>query len=83
MICDCACHDTRGHRINRRATLGMLVTNLHQRIPELEKLARKTPPKTLLSEVRKVEAAKLCLPQLRTELETLEKELNTLKASAE
>lgn len=75
MTCSCACHDTPGHRINRRAWIMAQIVALRARIPEVEKHARKTPAKTLVTECRKVETAKLYLPKLREELATFEAEL--------
>ena len=52
---------TRGEVINRAAYLGSQIVQLKARIPELEKLARKTPPKTLLAERARVQQARLSL----------------------
>ncbi len=65
---------TLGHRINARATLGARMVVLRALVPELEKTARKTPPKTLHAEVRRVEAARRALPAALAALELAEEQ---------
>jgi hypothetical protein len=68
----CDCEMTRGDYINRRASTGAQIVTLRARIPELEKLARKTPPKTLLTEWVKVRVAKVQLAKAQADLALLE-----------
>lgn len=70
---------TLGEIINQRAYAGSQLVALRERLPDLEKLARKTPPRTLVAEKARVEAAKLALPAARLELETLEKNYGMLR----
>lgn len=79
MICTCPCHTFSGHLINRRASLGARLVALRERLPEIEKLARRTPPKTLLAEWSKVQVAKLAAPALRAELAALEEEYREVR----
>lgn len=81
MTCTCACHDTPGHRINRRARIGARLVELLRQINETEKRARKTPPKTLTAERAKVEEAKAMLPRLVAERDALNAELAGLNES--
>lgn len=83
MTCTCECHNTIGHRINRGATLRARLVELDLRIPEVEKTARRTPPKTLTTEWIRVENAKRSLPRMRKERENLLDELASMKESAE
>lgn len=69
----------KGVLINRRATLGARVVYLRERIPALEKAARKTPPKTLKAEKEKVEVAKVELEKAKEDLVRSEKEWEELK----
>lgn len=69
---------SRGHKLNRWASLGMQIVNLKELIPKLEKQARKTPPRNLLAEKAKVEKAKEQLLKLRPQLEAAEVERVTL-----
>lgn len=62
------------HPTNTRARLGAEIVQLRERITELEKLARKTPPKTLLVEVERVKRAKAELERVRERLESAEYE---------
>lgn len=78
-MCTCNCPPTRGEIINRRAATGAEVVALRARIPELEKQARKTPPKTLVAERAKVEAAKEALMVARARLAVLEVQWDHLK----
>lgn len=82
MTCTCDCHDTSGHRINRRARIGARLVELRAQIPEVEKQARRTPPKTLVAEKQKVERAKALLPYLVIEHDALTAELAGLFTSA-
>lgn len=59
----------RGTVINRWAYCGAQIVSLQERIPELEKQARKTPPKTLVQEWEKVKLAQEYLPKLRASLD--------------
>ncbi len=68
----CTCPPSRGQIINRRAYVGSQLVALRARLPEVEKLARKTPPKTLTVERVRVDAAKAALPALHAELDALE-----------
>lgn len=68
----CSCTPTRGDIINQRASTGAQVVVLRAHVPELEKLARRTPPKTLATERAKVEAAKGALLVARAKLAILE-----------
>lgn len=68
----------RGRRINRRAWLGSQVVTLRERIPALEKAARKTPPRTLIAERRKVAEARVALERARADLATFEAEWRRL-----
>jgi small-conductance mechanosensitive channel len=61
----CNCPPTIGQIINRRAWLGSQLVSMRTRVQELEKLARKTPPKTLLAERVRVEQAKFALVAAR------------------
>ncbi len=54
---------------NRCAYLVAQMISLRDRIPEVEKLSRRTPPKSLLAEWEKVERAKKELPILKKQLE--------------
>jgi len=78
MTCTCSCHDTPGHRINRRASIGARLVELREQIPEVEKLARSTPPKTLLAARARVDSAKLALPRLYAERDKLNDEMTAL-----
>jgi hypothetical protein len=60
--------ETVGDQINRECRLGGLILETHERLVSLEKLARKTPPKTLLVEVQRVNAAKASITPTRDEL---------------
>jgi hypothetical protein len=75
MSCACECHNTVGHRINRRASIGARLVELRDRIQETEKQARRTPPKTLVAEKQRVENAKATLPFLHAERDALLVEL--------
>jgi hypothetical protein len=61
----CSCPPTRGEMINRRARLGSEMLRLREQIPVLEKLSRKTPPRTLPAERERVERAKGALEVAR------------------
>lgn len=63
--------DDRGTLINRECRLGALILSAAERLEALQKLARKTPPKTLLAERRKVDEAKLAVGAARSELRAL------------
>lgn len=67
-----------GQTINRRALLGSQIVQLKTNIPEVEKLSRKTPPKTLKKEWEKVHAAIELLPKLQKKLSEMEEEYEKL-----
>lgn len=71
--------EMRGRRINRKAWLGSQIVSLKERIPALEKLARKTPPKTLLTEWDRVKQAKVQLESARAQLAEYENELKGIE----
>lgn len=78
--CNCSCHlQNRGEVINRSCYLGSQIVMMLDLIPKLEKQSRKTPAKSLLAEVKKVEQAKENLPKMRAELEKMRIELQELK----
>jgi hypothetical protein len=77
----CTCPPTRGQIINQRAWLMSQIIGVRAQVLELEKTARKTPPKTLVSERMKVDQAKLLAPAMREHLAKLEHELATLSES--
>ncbi len=80
--CRCLCHvPDKGTLINRLASAGSRIVALRARIPELEKLSRRTPPRTLLDERKKVEEAKVMLAACELQLATLESEHATLGAA--
>ena len=68
----------RGVMINRRASLGNRLVQLRDQIPEVEKQAKKTPPKTLAKEWAKVKAAQALLPALQAEFESVSKQYDRL-----
>lgn len=69
---------SRGVTINRHAYLGSQIVQLQEQIPKLEKLARKTPPKTLIAEREKVKAAQFKLEAAKNQLEEILKERQAL-----
>lgn len=80
---NCGCDPTvlsRGHRINRHAFLSSQILLLREHISKTEKLARRTPAKTLVEEWRKVRVAQESLPVLRAQLVEIEEERTTLEA---
>ena len=62
---------SEGELFNADARLGARILETAGRLAALDKQARRTPPRTLLAERRKVEAARLALDDLKTELCTL------------
>jgi len=70
----CECEMTRGDYINRRALAGSQIVTLRATIPELEKLSRRTPPKTLVAERAKVAEAARQLVAAKARLASLEEE---------
>lgn len=74
----CSCPPTRGQIINQRAWLRSQIIGLRSQVAELEKTARKTPPKTLLSERDRVRQAQLLAPAMREQLARLEAEHEAL-----
>lgn len=79
--CNCPCHSpSKGEVINRSCYLGSQIVTMLELIPKLEKQSRKTPSKTLLAELKKVEQAKESLPKMRAELERMQIELQDLKS---
>lgn len=77
----CNCPPTLGQIINRRSYLGSQIVQLRERVRELEKTARKTPPKTLLAERVRVEQAKVSLVVARDLLAKCETEYAELGGS--
>lgn len=72
-------YDDRGRLINRRAALGSQIVSMRAQIPELTKLARSTPPKTLTREWEKVKLAQQQLPVVQKRLAECELEWMGLK----
>lgn len=70
----CNCELTRGDYINMRAYAASKIVAVKARIPELEKLSRKTPPRTLVAEHAKVAAAVRALAIAKADLDNLERE---------
>ncbi len=70
----CDCEMTRGDYINRRASTGSQLVTLRAAIPELEKLSRRTPPRTLVAERAKVADAGRSLVTAKARLVKLEAE---------
>lgn len=70
----CSCTPTRGDYINRWASAGARIVTLRARIPELEKLSRRTPPKTLIHEWSKVRMAKVQLDKANADLVDAERD---------
>lgn len=73
----------RGRLINICATLGMRRTQLRAELPEIEKLARRTPRRDMPAEWAKVAAAKARLDPMRAELGRVESEYSTVHADLE
>ena len=69
----------RGRQINERATLGARIVELRASLEALEKTARKTPPRTLAVERKRVEAAREFAPLMRIELERVTREWFALR----
>lgn len=79
---NCGCDppvESVGRAINRCAWLGSQLAALRDRIPQLEKQARKTPPKTLASEWEKVRQAKALLEAARQQRAAMEPEHRALR----
>jgi hypothetical protein len=68
-----------GAMSNQMNSLGSKIVEMRVRLPELEKQARKTPPKTLLTEVAKVKQAKESLKLCKEQLESLEIEHKSIR----
>lgn len=68
----------RGTAINQYVSILSELLSLSERIPELEKTSRRTPPKHMFAEKVKVEQAKVALIQARERKATLETERDTL-----
>lgn len=68
----------RGRRLNRRAFLGSQLVGLRERIQDLEKLARRTPPRTLHAERQRVREAGARVEALRAEEAALRAEYDRL-----
>jgi hypothetical protein len=68
-----------GERINSRASVGAEIVALERQIEEQEKLARKTPPKTLHAEWAKVTHARATLNFARGRLAELKDEYRALR----
>lgn len=67
----CECPPSRGDWINRRAYAGSQIVTTRVQLRELEKTAKRTPPKTLVREWERVRAAKAVLEPTRTRLAQL------------
>lgn len=65
---------TRGALANRRIALGSEIVTLRARLVDLEKISKRTPPKTLASERERVAQAKTELARARELLPRLEEE---------
>lgn len=79
---NCGCDPSSacpGTRINRHAWLSSQIVSLREAIPKLEKQARRTPPKTLLDEWRKVQNARLALSISRDLLVEYERKREEVK----
>lgn len=59
---------SQGILINKKASLGSEILSIVERIPQLEKESRRTPPKNLVEAKAKVEAAKRDLVKLQSVL---------------
>lgn len=70
---------TRGQKINRWASLGAEMVVLKDIIPRTEKQARKTPPKNLVEEKKKVQEAKKNLAGLYKRLSSVQHERTALE----
>ena len=85
MICvNCGCNAdvvSRGILINQKASFGSQIVALRERIPQLEKDARRTPPKTLVEERKKVESAKFALIKAKEDLISIVREWTRVCAS--
>jgi len=80
---NCGCRpdvEERGTKINRDARLGAHILEIGARLAALEKMARKTPPKTMLAERGKVDDAKAAVGPLRAKLQSMLAEHATLRA---
>lgn len=64
----------RGKAVNRARYLASQILSVRAQILELEKQARKTPPKTLVAEKQKVELAKRLLVSSHANLVQMAKE---------
>lgn len=64
----------RGDMINLKARLGAELYKLERSIPELEKIARKTPAKTMHDEWNKIHLAEIQLEKALLRLPLLQKE---------
>lgn len=59
---------SKGKLMNEKAWFASQIVSLRVRIPQLEKEARRTPPKTLVAERKKVEDAKVALVRAKEDL---------------
>lgn len=72
----------RGTAINMAAEVSSLLRQLRERLEEMKKIAKRTPPKTLKKEWEKVETAKTLVPQIESFISISEKKLEELKPLA-
>ena len=73
---------SRGEAINKAAEVSSLLLQLRNRLEEMKKTAKRTPPKTLKKEWEKVQLAKEMVPQLESFIDISEKKLKELKPLA-
>ena len=78
-LCPCCgkAHDL-GRAMNTRASVGAEIATLRERIPHLEKVSKKTPPKHLTSARKLVEDAKVALEVCKKRLPEAESEYQEL-----
>lgn len=69
---------SRGESINKAAELSSLLRQLRERLEEMKKTAKRTPPKTLKKEWDKVQMAKEMVPQIESFISISEKKLMEL-----
>lgn len=70
---------SKGRIINWRASTAAELVRLREALPEIEKQARKTPPKTLLAERAKVDAAKASISTVKETIAMLAEQYEALK----
>lgn len=79
MPCENCGHTTSGEMTNRLALVGSRLVQLQTIVPATEKQSLKTPPRSLKTEVQRVEDAKRQLPLLLQENEALLREWSELR----